>query len=129
MRLWQSCTVLHSSWTPRKTAASLLLAVVSSAPLVAQYGGSGAPSIADGLARTRQLVEMQVAHPELADRKRLIAEKRKLEFSGRLTEFTNSWNSLMESKSHGKWNPKRAKAARKAFERLVRTPGWLEEPK
>ncbi len=120
---------MYPSWTPHKTAASLLLALVSSVPVVAQYGSSGAPSIADGLARTRQLVEMQVAHPELADRKRVIAEKRKSEFSGRLTEFTNSWNSLMESKSHGKWNPKRAKAARKAFERLVRSQGWFEESK
>jgi hypothetical protein len=35
----------------------------------------------------------------------------------------------METKSKGKWDTKRAKAARKAFERLVRSQGWLEATK
>jgi hypothetical protein len=94
----------------------LLLAVVSSAPLVAQYGAR----VADGLERTRQLMQMQLAHPQNADRRLINAEKRRIAFSGRLADFTKTWNSLMETKSSGKWDPKRAKAARKAFERLVR---------
>lgn len=115
--------MLRINWTPRKTAASLLLAVVSSAPLAAQYGAH----VADGLERTRQLVQMQLAHPQNADRKLINAEKRRIEFSRRLADFTKTWNSLMESKSNGKWDSKRAKAARKEFERLVRSQGWFEQ--
>ncbi|MGE5646908.1 MAG: hypothetical protein ACM336_14065 [Acidobacteriota bacterium] len=72
---------------------------------------------------------MEMLHRELRrpdNRKQIAAEKRRLEFTGRVQKFAHLWNQLMEKGAKGTWDPKQAREARKAFESLVRSDGWLE---
>jgi hypothetical protein len=56
------------------------------------------------------------------------AQRRQHEFAALLSDFTKSWNKLMGLSSKGEWNAKEARKTRKAFERLVRSGAWIEEP-
>ena len=53
-------------------------------------------------------------------------EKAQREFVERLAGFANAWNALMQVHEKGAWNAKQAREAHKAFERLVRSQGWVE---
>jgi hypothetical protein len=84
----------------------------------------------DTTARAHMAMEMQRrSRGQAVDRKKLSAEKRRLEFVQRVATFTSVWNTLMESGAKGVWNPKQAKAAREAFDRLVKADGWFETAK
>ena len=97
------------------------------APLFAQSPGL-ARSYADDLAAMHTLVDVErnAAHHQDGAKTEAV-QKRQLEFAQRLEEFTNTWNALVHNCDKGVWNPKQAKAVRKAFERLTRTEGWMEE--
>jgi hypothetical protein len=69
-----------------------------------------------------------VAEPEKA-RDRSASEKREREFIARLAEFAKAWNELIKLSEKGVWNPKQAKAAHQAFDRLVSSQAWFEGSK
>jgi hypothetical protein len=62
-----------------------------------------------------------------ADRAKV--EKANLEFNERMTEFASAWNALIKVCEKGVWSAKQARQAHKAFERLVRSQGWVENTK
>jgi len=114
----------------RNTLLALLIFVGTAAQLAAQIREMPSRDYSDANARAQIYLEMQRRErSRSAERKRLNAEKRKLEFAERVVKFTDSYNALMEDGKRGVWNPKRAKAARKAFERLVHSEAWLETSK
>jgi hypothetical protein len=98
-----------------------------SAPLFAQSPGSSR-AYSDDITPLHAIVEVErnASRPQV-DRKAQAAQKRQLEFAQRVVEFTDTWNSLIQKCGKGTWSPKQAKAVRKAFERLLRTEGWMEE--
>ncbi len=101
-----------------------LLITVGAAAQMREMPFRGSP---DPHAQSQVVMEMQrreLRKPN--DRKRLNAEKRRLEFAERVQKFTESWNKLMADGAKGLWDPKQAKAARKAFESVLESEGWLE---
>ncbi len=63
------------------------------------------------------------------ERDRSAEAKKQRELMGRLTEFATVWNGLMKGCEKGVWDAKKATQARKAFERLVESPAWIEKDK
>jgi hypothetical protein len=114
----------------RNTLLTLLIFVGIASQSAAQSPPMPSRDYSDAPARAQIYLEMQRRqHHRAADRKLLNAEKRRLEFAERVVKFTDSYNALMENGRKGVWNPKQAKAARKAFERLVHSEAWLETSK
>ncbi len=62
-------------------------------------------------------------------RDRTASEKREREFVARLAEFAKAWNELIKLSEKGVWNPKQAKLAHRAFERLISSQDWIETAK
>ncbi len=113
----------------RITAAVLLISLGTALRTAAQSpAGYASPGYFDTTAGAHMALEMQRrSHRQAGDRGKLRAEKRRLEFAERVAAFANAWNTLMENGAKGVWNPKQAKAARKAFDRLVKSDGWFED--
>jgi hypothetical protein len=110
-------------------AATLLLTVIPVVPGWAQGPGlyMPYPANADPSAQSQLMMELtRRAHSQGLQKKRGLEEIRHREFSQRVVEFAGAWNDLIASGSKGVWNAKQARAARKAFERLVHTDGWIE---
>ena len=116
----------------RQPALALVLATGLTHPVVAQSPSTtGAANI---MMRSRWLqeVEQRATHEALhkgSNRDKEIAQERTQFFNARLADFTKSWNKLMKLADNGVWNAKEAKKTRQAFERLVKTEGWIEESK
>lgn len=112
----------------RITVVALLIFMGTVLRMAAQSpAGYASREYFDTAARAHMVMEMQRrSHGKADDRKKLKAERLKLEFAERVAEFTNVWNTLMENGAKGVWNPKQAKAAREAFDRVVKSDGWLE---
>jgi len=115
----------------RRLAGTLVLAAFASAPLAAQSSGRGLPpsqddpqnpfSIDAAAARDRQQADRAAAQSRAA------ALNQDARFRKALADFVSSWNELLKTCGPGKWNAKRARAARKAFERLIRSKAWIEQ--
>ena len=104
-----------------------LLSVCLVMPLAGQAPVSRVPPNPD--ARARALYSLERSARESARKKEAAdARRRQYELRNRLAEFANSWNKLMQLAEKGVWNARTAHETRKAFERLTRTEGWIEEP-
>jgi len=44
-------------------------------------------------------------------------------------DWAGPWNALMKVREKGVWSARQARQAHKAFERLVRSQGWVETTK
>ena len=112
----------------RSTIATTLLAAICAAPLGAQLPARGSPANPDN-PRTAALRDLDHVSERQKARERAADEKRQREFMERLTEFATAWNALMKVCEKGVWSAKEARHAHKAFERLVRSEGWVENSK
>ncbi len=63
-----------------------------------------------------------------ANRNDAAAEKKKREFTLLMGDFVKSWNKLIQLAEKGAWDAKVAKKTRKAFEKLIKSEGWIENP-
>jgi hypothetical protein len=112
----------------RRTVATLLLPLFSSLTLGAQSPARGIPPNPENPnAAALRDIERMPARDKARDH--AAEEQREREFFERLTEFATTWNTLMKLCEKGVWNAKKAKQARKAFDRLVQSPGWVENAK
>ncbi len=95
---------------------------------MAQAPGAGVEDI-QNRSRWLQAVEQNAALAASRQDKaaKAAVEKRQREFTVLLADFAGSWNKLMKLADRGGWNAKEAKKTRQAFERLVRSEGWIEE--
>ncbi|MGE5646905.1 MAG: hypothetical protein ACM336_14050 [Acidobacteriota bacterium] len=85
----------------------------------------GIPRLPDD-ARAAALRDLQRVPERQEARKRAAVEKREREFVERMATFATAWNELVKGSEKGLWSAKHAKEAHKAFDRLVRTEGWVE---
>ncbi len=89
------------------------------------------PSPPDPAARSRALEALEhsaaAAGAKDMDNETRAAKNNQRELDGRLAEFANSWNKLMTLAEKGIWNARQAKKTRQAFERLIRSQGWVED--
>ncbi len=109
----------------RQVSIALILAAGLTLPAVAQ-----APVVTNPEARSRALQAVEQGSSGEAVRRdkaaRAVAENRQREFAARLSDFADSWNRLIQQANKGGWSAKEARKTREAFERLVRSEGWIE---
>ncbi len=109
---------------PRILVPATLVAV-----LAAGQSPSGA-TVPNPDARADALHKWEAAADHKSVKKEAAAdERRQNELYGKLSEFAESWNRLMQLAQKGVWNAKQAKKTREAFERLVRSNAWTEDTK
>ncbi len=100
---------------------------ISAALILAAGLISGADAPVD---QSRSLSMLERNATEAPERARASAkadsQKRQRDFNARLFDFANAWNRLVKTSDKGGWNAKEAKKTREAFERLVRSEGWIE---
>lgn len=106
----------------------MLLAALCALPLGAQSPVRDSPKNPDN-PRSAVLRDLDHVSEREQARERAADEKRQREFMERLTEFATAWNALMKVCEKGVWSSKEARHAHKAFERLVRSQGWVENTK
>jgi uncharacterized protein (DUF2342 family) len=102
-----------------------LVAAFCELPIAAQSPAR----LANTESRSAALSDLENVPEREKVRDRSASEKREREFVARLAEFAKAWNELIKLSEKGVWNPKQAKAAHQAFDRLVSSQGWIEGSK
>lgn len=103
----------------------LWVAVFCALPIAAQSPAR----LATTESRSAALSDLDNVPQREKARDRSTTEKREREFVARLAEFAKAWNDLIKLSEKGIWNPKQAKAAHQAFDRLVSSQAWIEGSK
>lgn len=96
-------------------------------PSSAQLPGVGVPRNPDG-GRSAALHDLDRLPERSQKAEHAKTAKAEREFLERLADFAKAWNALMKVREDGVWSAKQARRAHKAFERLVRSQGWVENP-
>ena len=106
----------------------LLMTLVLAMPAAGQKPVTGMPPSPDAV--TKPLHDYEQAVSRTAPPKHDGSEdRRQRELTSRLADFAISWNKLIQLAEKGVWNAKQAEKTRKAFDRLVRAEGWIEDNK
>ncbi len=110
------------------SVAMPVLAIALVCPAAAQ---SPRPSAVEDASRPPRAVNHSIAVDSAVKRLQGFkpnnsSKTRQDEFSSRIRVFAQSWNRLMRGAEKGVWKIEDAIKARKAFERLVRSEGWVE---
>ncbi len=101
------------------------IVLFSAAAALAQRPGSGGTPQFETLDQ-RSLALNIFANRENYRSKQQAGAQPTQEFVERIEAFKAAWRALLNSSTNGLWNPKQAKAVRKAFERLVQSQAWVE---